>query len=169
MQEIGWDELKNLLNKSWITHDAMWFRYCLEECGIEATNRINRAAIRSAARIEIKRLARVLGVEKVESFEDLVRLLTGALKILQADFMQFDCEFPEAGVLRWRTKRCFAYEGITRLGVIEQYECGIFERVQGWFDSLNLTYTMSPPVVTCMLHTDGHCYREFRFEFRGHP
>ncbi len=169
MREIGRDELKEILNKSWITHDAMWFRYCLEECGIEATNRINRAAIRSASRIEIVRLARLLGVERVESFEALVRLLTGALTILQADFMKFECEFPEDGVLRWRTHRCFAYEGITKLGVIGQYQCGIFERVQGWVDALNLTYTVSPSVETCMMHTDGQCYREFRFEFQGNP
>ena len=31
------NELKELLNKNWMTHDAMWFYNCLQECGIEKT------------------------------------------------------------------------------------------------------------------------------------
>lgn len=29
------NELKELLNKGWMTHDAMWFYNCLQEFGIE--------------------------------------------------------------------------------------------------------------------------------------
>ena len=42
-------ELKELLIKCWMTHDAMWFYHCLQECGIEKTNRINRAAVKAVA------------------------------------------------------------------------------------------------------------------------
>ena len=49
-------ELKDLLVKCWMTHDAMWFYHCLQECGIEKTNRINRAAVKAVAAVEIRRL-----------------------------------------------------------------------------------------------------------------
>jgi hypothetical protein len=42
-------QLKELLNKGWMTHDAMWFYNCLQEVGIEKTNKINRAAVKMMA------------------------------------------------------------------------------------------------------------------------
>jgi len=54
LDEIGIYELKDLLIKNWMTHDGMWFYHCLQELGIEQTNRLNKAAIKSLAEIEIK-------------------------------------------------------------------------------------------------------------------
>jgi len=64
------NELKELLNKGWMTHDAMWFYHCLEEFGIEKTNRINLADIKSMSAIEIKRYQKALGLEKVDTFDE---------------------------------------------------------------------------------------------------
>jgi len=58
--EIETKQLKELLNKGWMTHDAMWFYNSYQEVGIEATNRINRAAVKAMAAIEIKRIAQAL-------------------------------------------------------------------------------------------------------------
>jgi arginase family enzyme len=66
------NQLKELLNKGWMTHDAMWFYNCLEECGIEKTNKINQGAIRSLGPIEIKRYQKALGFNRIESHDDLV-------------------------------------------------------------------------------------------------
>jgi hypothetical protein len=55
------NELKEILNKNWMTHDAMWFYNCLQEFGIEKTNKINKAAIRDMAVIEIKRIQKAVG------------------------------------------------------------------------------------------------------------
>ena len=55
MQPVENDELKELLVKGWMTHDAMWFYHSLQEFGIEKTNKINKAAIRDMSAIEIKR------------------------------------------------------------------------------------------------------------------
>ena len=49
--------------------------------------------------------------------------------------------------------------------VIDQYQCGIFERVKGWLDGLGVEYTITPEVEGCMMHTDGQCFREFHFSF----
>jgi hypothetical protein len=51
------------------------------------------------------------------------------------------------------------------MGVIDQYQCGIFDRAQGWFEGLGIKYSITPEVDGCMMHTSGHCFRDFRFSF----
>lgn len=165
MRPIDQNEWRDLLHKSWMTHDGMWFRYCLELCGIEKANQINKAAIYAAAQVEAKRLAKLFGVPQINSFAELCDFIQQATAVMQADFMQFTFEIPEDNVLRWHMHRCFAYEGVSRLGVIDQYQCGIFERLKGWLDGLGIPYTITPQVEGCMMHSDGRCYREFHFTF----
>ena len=68
MVPLAKKELKELLNKCCMTHDAMWFYNCLQECGIEKTNKINRAAVKAMAAVEIKRLKKAVGVDNLETF-----------------------------------------------------------------------------------------------------
>jgi hypothetical protein len=63
------DELKELLNKGWMTHDAMWFVNCLKEFGIESTNKINKAAIRDMSAVEIKRMQKAARVGPIKTFD----------------------------------------------------------------------------------------------------
>ena len=62
-------------------------------------------------------------------------------------------------------KQCFAHDGIKALGVIDKYECGIMDRVEGWFDTLGIKYDVEPKVTGCMMHTEGRCYRDYTFFF----
>ncbi|PCI29258.1 MAG: hypothetical protein COB67_04555 [SAR324 cluster bacterium] len=158
-------ELQELLNKSWMTHDAMWFQHCLEECGIETTNRINKAAIHSAAAVEIKRFQQAFAIETIESFDDLKCLLKKSFEMIKVDFMDFEIAFPTKNTLRWYIHQCFAYEGIKRTKVIEQYQCGIFERLVGWLQGLGVQYQMAPVRSGCMMRQEGYCFREFEFNF----
>ncbi len=165
MKALETNELKEILIKNWMTHDAMWFYHCLQECGIEKTNRINKAAVRAMGIIEIKRIQKALEVDRVGTFEDF-RLLNDAIwGIVKGDFMKFSYGYPAANVFRGDFQKCFAYEGIEQLGVIGQYKCGIFERIYGWLDGLGIEYSVSPQVEGCMMHTDGKCFREITFTF----
>ena len=56
LDKIGKRELRELLTKGWMTHDAMWFMHTIQDLGIETANKINIAAVRSMSMIEIKRL-----------------------------------------------------------------------------------------------------------------
>lgn len=159
------NELKEILIKNWMTHDAMWFYNCLQECGIERTNKINKAAIRSMAAIEIKRIKKAVGIDKVETFEDLKPVIDAAFHILKGDFMDFTYSFPAKNILHGEWKNCFAYNGVKQLGILDQYQCGIVERVYGWFDGLGVKYSVSPQVDGCMMHTDGKCFRDISFTF----
>lgn len=157
-------ELRELLVKSWLTHDAMWFRHCVEECGITVANRVNKAAVRSMAAIEIRRLVDALEIGEVRTMEALRDLLEEAWAIVGADFMRFDVSHPAPCVIRWDVPRCFAFEGVTRLGVADRYECGIFPRLEAWFDALGVDYTVTPAVQGCLLADGKTCYREYAFD-----
>ena len=165
MKSLDKKEIKELLNKSWMTHDGMWFYHCLQECGIEVTNKINKAAVRSMAMVEGKRLKKVLGIEKIEDFEELKYFIEGAYGIVKADFINFVYSFPSENTAHVEMQECFAYDGIKKMGVIDQYQCGIFSRMEGWFDGLGIKYSVTPQVEGCMMHTDGECFRDCSFYF----
>jgi hypothetical protein len=158
-------QLKELLNKCWMTHDAMWFYNCLQEVGIEKTNSINKAAIRALAAIEIKRVQKALCIEKIETFEDFKRLFDAAMTIFTGEFMKCTYSTPAKNVIHGEWQSCFAYDGVKALGVIDRYECGIMERIESWLDSLGIKYEVEPKVTGCMMYTDGRCYRDYKFFF----
>jgi len=163
METLSKNQLKEILIKNWMTHDALWFYHCLRECGMEKTNQINRTAVRAMGIIEIRRIQKAVGLQNVATFEDVKSLLEAAWDIVKGDFMKASFSLPSRNVLRGDFERCFAYEGMKRMGVIEQYQCGIFERIYGWFDGIGMKYNVSPQVEGCMMHSDGRCFREIIF------
>ena len=63
LNKIEKREIRDLLGKGWLTHDGMWFYHTYQELGIEKANKLNKAAIRSLAPIEIKRVKKALGIK----------------------------------------------------------------------------------------------------------
>jgi len=159
------DELKELLIKGWMTHDAMWFCHCLQECGIEKTNRINKAAVRAMAAIEIKRIQKAVGAGKLDTFDEFKRFFDMAMEIATGEFMKYTYSLPANNVMHGEWESCFAYDGVNALGVIDRYECGIMLRIETWLDALGIKYEVEPQVRGCMMHTDGKCFRDYRFFF----
>ncbi|MEW6187098.1 MAG: DUF6125 family protein [Thermodesulfobacteriota bacterium] len=158
-------DLKELLNKCWMTHDAMWFYNCLREFGIENANKINQASIRSLGPIEIKRYQKVLKVDRFDSFEGLVLFFQRVMAIVSGKFMKYHFTFPEKNQIHAEWESCFAYEGMKKLGVADRYQCGIMLRIEVWFDTLGIQYEVNPKVTGCMMHSEGRCFRDYRFFF----
>jgi hypothetical protein len=160
--------IMDLLHKGWMSHDGMWFYHCVKEFGIEKANKLNKAAIKSLAPLEMKRLKKLLGVEKIETFEEFKHLFTGGFELLIADFMNARMTFPGKNVLHWEflPQQCFAYKGMQNIGVIEDYECGVIYRVACWIDSLGIQYRVYPPVVKCLMLTQGSCAGDFRLHLK---
>lgn len=160
-------DLKELLIKCWMTHDGMWFYHCLKECGIKKTNKINRAAVRSLASIEIKRIMKAFDIHNITTFNDLKFLFENALSTFKADFMVLSFDFPDLNQLHCEMHKCWAYDGIKRIGVIEEYECAIFDRIEGWLETLDIKYDVEPNLEGCFMHRNGKCVRDFRFYFKS--
>jgi len=165
MKFLEKDELKELLIKGWMTHDAMWFYSCLQECGIEKTNRINKAAIRAMSAIEIKRIQKAVGVGKLDTFDEFQRFFGIVMEIATGKFMKYIYRMPATNIMHGEWESCFAYDGVKALGVIDRYECGIMLRIDTWLDTLGIQYEVEPKVRGCMMHTDGKCFRDYRFFF----
>lgn len=167
MDNLTKEDVKQLLNRCWMTHDGMWFMNVLGEVGIETTNKLNKGAIRSMAGLEVKRLQKALGIPEVNNIDQLKDFCEGAIGLLVGDYMDFNWSWAgEANAMRVDVYKCFAHNGIARMGVIDKYECGIFDRICSWFHNLNVKFQVTPDIPGCMMHTDGQCHREFVFTFK---
>ena len=162
MKELSKAELKELLIKCWMTHDAMWLMQTVQHCGFEKANLINKAAVRSMAQVEIKRIKKAFGIDRIETPEAFRDLLQYINQVVKADFMDFDYSFPQEDTLRVHMNQCFAHDGMAKFGVLDQYQCGIFERFFGWFDGLGLKYQAIPEVENCLMQQTGACVRDIK-------
>jgi len=166
------DQKKNLielLNKCWMSHDGMWFFHSVREVGIKKANRINKAAIRSLAPVEIIRIRKFLGLKKdrLETFGEFKEFFSEAAALFIPDFMNATMSFPENNVLHWdfKPKECFAYKGMQRIGVIEEYECGVIYRIACWIESLGVKYQVTSEMRRCSMIDSPYCSGDFTLYF----
>jgi hypothetical protein len=77
-------ELRDMLGKNWLTHDGMWFYHACQAVGADQANTLNRAAIRSLAPIEIRRVQEILGagVEERVTAESLTEFMMHAFELI---------------------------------------------------------------------------------------
>ncbi|MFH2007096.1 MAG: DUF6125 family protein [bacterium] len=167
LQSVSKDEIRELLSKGWMTHDAMWFAHSVAALGIDKTNEVNRAAVRSMAHIELSRLKKLLGVQDIRSFGELQSFVTTASELIKPRFMKYRLRFEAPDVMRWEWEdgQCFAYQGIKSLGLLDRYRCGIFVRVEAWLDGLGIAFERTPAGDACSMRNGGRCNREFRVSF----
>jgi hypothetical protein len=159
------DELKELLNKNWMTHDAMWFYNCLQEFGIEKTNKVNQAAVRAMSAIEIKRIQKAVGMGQPATFAEFKDLFDMAMAIATGKFMKYSYTAPALNHIHAEWHECFAYEGMKAMGIADRYECAIMLRIDTWLDTLGIKFEVEPRISGCMMHTHGKCAWDYRFFF----
>ena len=76
----------------------MWFFHCLQEFGIEVTNKINKSAIGTLSSVEIARVQKVLDcIKSIENFHEFKIFFDEASKLMIPDFMNVKFTFPEIG------------------------------------------------------------------------
>ena len=169
IEQLDSKEIAELLGKCWMTHDGMWFHHCVSELGIERANALNKAAIRSLAPIEIARFRAALGIKKehLDTFTELKTFIMNITDLVIPEFMNIRFGFPEKNRIYWEfnEKKCFAYNGVRRMGVIDQYECGPIYRLQCWLDCLSVEYSLEPKIDLCIDPDHGMCTGHFRLFF----
>lgn len=167
-KSIQQKEIVDLLNKCWMTHDGMWFFHCLQEFGIEETNKINKAAIRSLSSFEIARVRKTLDcTESIEDFDRFKQFFDEAAQLMIPDFMNVKFSYPEKDKVAWEfiQKKCFAYKGIKMIGAIEKYECGVLYRIKCWLDEIGIRHRFLPEIGKCHMHYSGSCSGEIQLFF----
>ncbi len=163
VNQVDDKEIKELLAKGWLTHDAMWFVNVYQNLGIERTNQLNLSAIRSLAPIEVARLQNVLGLTQkpIQTSAALNAFMQSAFEITLPESVsgkfRFGMETP--GIFKWEWEQggCFAYKGMQKLGVLDTYRCGVMYRIECWLDVLGTAYTMNPEIDTCIMSANHGC------------
>ena len=146
------------MGKGWLTHDGMWFYHTQQELGVEKANMLNKAAIRSLAPIEIKRVQKTLGLgeRKIGTFAELKNFLIDALEVILPNsvFEKFRFQSSSTGILHWEWEsgECFAYKGMKHIGIIGGYSCGVMYRIECWLESLGIKYSIDPKIDKCIMH-----------------
>ncbi len=163
--DISKDQLRELLVKNWMTHDGAWFFYTCNECGIAKANRLNKSAIKMLAEVEQKRLRKLMGWQdhKITTFEDLKILMDNAFSLIKGDFMKGTFSFPSKNLMHWTMDKCWAYEGMKKIGVEKEYECGVFYRVLCWIKDAGIKCEVDPPLKMCRMAMQGTCEGDIRF------
>ena len=152
-------QVKELLVKCWMTHDGSWFYNCARELGIDAANKLNKAAIKNLSVIEMHRVEKALGQEKIKikTFDQLKDFINNAFSVIKGDFMDFEYSFHEDNRIHWEMNSCFAYNGMKMIGFHKQYECGVIYRIGCWLDALGIDYTIRPKIDICLLNSQQKC------------
>jgi hypothetical protein len=165
--DITINDMRDVLTKDWLTHDAMWFYSCCQELGIEKTNKLNKSAIALLAPVETRRMIKVLGMqnESFDNFDKVRRFFLGAREFVIPEWMDFVWTMDKEGILEWQWRNCFAYEGVKRLGVADKYECGVMFRIENWLKALEVKYEMIPVINGCLMHRCGECKGKIHLTF----
>ncbi len=162
------NRLRDFLGRGWLTHDGMWFYNAYAELGVEAANKLNLAAIRSLAPVELMGVRRLLGLDEKEirSFEELAGFINDCLElILPASlFRKISFKASAGNILKWEWEQgeCFAYKGMLQIGLLEEYRCGVMFRIECWLRALNIKYEISPVIDKCIMHEKGMCKGEIK-------
>ena len=163
LNKVEKSEIRDLLGKGWLTHDGMWFYHTYQELGVEKANKLNKAAIRSLAPIEIKRVKKALGIggKKIGAFEELKDFMLEALEVILPNsvFEKFRFRASSKDLLHWEWERgeCFAYKGMKQIGIIDGYRCGVMYRIECWLEALGIKYSIDPKIDKCIMHASGAC------------
>jgi hypothetical protein len=169
LEALSKKEIKELLSKGWITHDAMWFGVCCQQLGAEKANELNLAAVALMSTFEVPRIRKAIGMHEseIDSFEKLRRFFEQAMDLILPEFMHGEYSFPENNVIAWKWKKdqCFAYKGIKRIDQLKSYRCGVMYRIECWLRALDTRFRLEPPVDRCLMHQQGRCEGRILVEF----
>ena len=162
------EEIRDLVGKGWLTHDAMWFAAAAGRLGVEEANRLNLAAIRGMTPFEVERLCAALGDRPGPGADapGVRRFLVRGLQTLLPESVTapIDVTAPDPFTLRlaWPPGRCFAYRGMQRIGAADHYDCGVIARIQCWLDVLGIPHRADPPTGRCRGSDEEPCVTDIR-------
>ncbi|NVM26198.1 MAG: hypothetical protein HWN70_09850 [Desulfobacterales bacterium] len=127
------EELRDILIRNWMTHDSLWYGEVASRFGMGEASPMNLRVCRSLGRIECKRLMRMVGASPPRDMVEYRELFEVGKQVLFPDFAEIRIEYPGSDSQVFNVLDCFAHRGMEKAGVLPDYECGIFERIEGWF------------------------------------
>jgi hypothetical protein len=126
---------------------------------------MNLRVSRELGRIECRRLMQEFNTTFPKNMAQYVKLFDFVMGVFVPNFMKWEIDYPGDNIQVFRISECFAHRGMEKAGLIADYECGIFERIEGWFDAMRLKYTRSPDLSRCLKYEGVDCIITVEFYF----
>jgi hypothetical protein len=165
LNNLSVNSQKDLLIKGWMSHDARWYMAVAEHFGISHANHLNQIVARELGGVEMKRFMKALNLSPSRSMEEYLNLKKAALSMFGHNLVDYEIKILNHQLYEMQLKRCFAHENIVKAGIKDEYECGIFSRLQGWIDALGLEHELSPPLSRCMKVLGKECRYRITIRF----
>lgn len=165
IRALSREQLRDILIKNWMTHDALWYGEVAQRFGMAEASPLNLRVCRQLGRIEFGRLMKTLGALTPTDMGEYRDLFEFGRQTFVPDFMDFRIEYPGNDSQVFYMLDCFAHRGMDKAGLIADYECGIFERIEGWFDAMGLRYNRTPDLSRCLKFKGGECTIAVTFHF----
>jgi len=162
---LSFEVEKALLIKGWMSHDARWFMAVAKHFGMDAANRLNQFVCRELGQVEMKRFKKSLALQSLKNINEYLNLKKAALSLYGSGLTEYEIKTLDDQTYEMHMKRCFAYEHIIKAGIKDQYECGIFARLQGWIDALGYKHELIPPLGKCMMVLGKECRYRITLHF----
>ena len=160
MNTLPAETREDLIRRAWYSHDARWYMLVAREFGFEVANRLNHAAVRAIGELEATRLARATGTSPARSVDDFLAFMDGGRQIYVAPpLIELAARKTSEHEYEIDITRCFVAQNITKAGIGDQYECAVFDRVQGWHNALGIPLAEEPPATHCPAIRGAACHR----------
>jgi hypothetical protein len=163
---LGPEQLRNLLMKNWMTHDALWYGEVAKELGMAEASPMNLRVCRKLGQIEFSRLMKMVGASPPKHMGQYRELFELGQRAFFPDFVTVQIDYPEHDTQVFHVLDCFAHKGMEKAGLLADYECGIFERIEGWFDAMDLKYARTPDLSRCLKFLGKDCKVTLQFRFQ---
>jgi len=165
-QKISREQLRSLLIKNWMAHDGLWYGEVAAAYGMAEASPMNIRVCRKLGQVEFRRLMKMFEKPAPKNMTEYRELFDLGREAFFPDFVTVRVEYPGNDNQDFHFDDCFAHRAMMKTGLLPEYECGIFERVEGWFDAMGLSYTRSPDLSRCLKLEGGPCdiTVQFRFE-----
>jgi hypothetical protein len=167
LRALNRKELKDLLIKNWMTHDALWYGEVALKFGMNAASPMNLKVCRKLGRIECRRLMEKKKIASPTNIAEYRELFEFAKEVFVPDFMKFQIEYPGNDTQIFHVLDCFAHRGMEKAGRIADYECGIFARIEGWLDAMGLKYDRTPDLSRCLKFKGKTCRITVTLDFKS--
>jgi len=165
LEPLKAEQIRALLIKNWMTHDALWYNEVADKFGMDVASPMNLRVCRILGQIECGRLMKIVQASPPKKMDEYRELFELGKQVFFPDFMTARIEYPGNNTQVFHFIDCFAHRGMEKAGLLPDYECGIFERLEGWFDAMGLTYTRTPDLSRCLKYLDKDCQITVHFRF----
>ena len=91
---INRDQLRDILLRNWMTHDALWYGEVAAKFGMAEASPMNLRVCRKLGRIEFKRLMNVVEAPPPKNFETYRELFELGKEVFVPEFVTIQIDYP---------------------------------------------------------------------------